>query len=127
MEPRFKSLEDVMPMSEYEFYRSHFVVTKRTLKSLKILVGSIEKPIVEGFEERMLWDISGPDVTRVGIETSAVIIEMALADQTSTEAMEKEIARLKQSATGFQEELIESARSLAENKRKSLDELKIAL
>jgi hypothetical protein len=60
---------------------------KWTLKCQKILVGSIEKPIVKGFEES-----SGPDVAQVGIETSLVIAEMALSSQTSTKAMEKEIA-----------------------------------
>ena len=62
---------------------------KWTLKHRKVLVGSLEKPTVEGFEESTLWDISGPDVTRVGVKTSAVIFGMALASQISTEGMEK--------------------------------------
>ena len=127
MESRSESLEDVMSLSNYKFDRSHFPIFKWTLKHRKIIVGSIEKPITEGFEESTLQDISSPYVTQVGIETSATIVRMALSGQTSTEAMEKEIARLKQSPAQFQAELIESARSVLEGKRRSLDKLKIAL
>lgn len=91
----------MMSLTEYKFDRSHLAVVKQTLKSWNIIVGSIEKPIVEGFEESMLWDTSGLDVTQVGIETSIVIAGMALASQTSTEAMEKEISRLKQCIAQF--------------------------
>ena len=84
-----ENLEDIMSLSEYKFGRSHLVVVKRTLKYQNVLVGSLEKPIVEGFEESTLWDISGPDVSQVGVNTSVVIAGMALAIQTSTKAMEK--------------------------------------
>ena len=60
---------------------------------------------MEGFEEIMLWDISGPDVARVGIETSTVIAGMALARQSSIEVMSKEIFRLKQYVAQVQTEL----------------------
>ena len=71
---------------------------------------------MEGFDKSTLWDISGPDVTLVGIETSAVIVGMALARQSSTEATAKEIARLKQSTTQVQPELTENARNMSEDK-----------
>jgi hypothetical protein len=64
-------------------------------------VGGLEKPIIEGFEESPIWNIVGQDVSRVGVVTSVVIVGMALAVQTSTDAMAKEIARLKQSAAQF--------------------------
>ena len=102
MDPGSKSLEVMMPLNKYKFDWSRFAVVKQTPKCRNILLGSIEKPTVEGFEERILWDISGLDVARVGIETSVVIVGMALADQTSTEAMEKDISRLKQSTAQFQ-------------------------
>ena len=41
--------------------------------------------------------------------------------------MAKEISRIKQSVAQFQAKLTESARSASEDKRRSLDELKIAL
>ena len=92
IEARSESLKDVMLLSEYTFDRSRLEVVKWTLKCQKILLGSIEKLIVEGFEESMLWDMSGSDVTRIGIQTLTVIVGMALAGQTSTESMEKEIS-----------------------------------
>ena len=116
IEPKSENLEDIMPLSEYKFDRSHLALVKRTLKRWRILVGSLEKPTVKGFEESTLWDISGLDVTRVGVETSAVIAGMALAYQTSTEAMAKEITWLKQSATHFQAELVENVKNVAEDK-----------
>ena len=102
-------------------------MVKRTLKRQNILVGSLEKPTMEGFEESTLWDISGPDVTRVGVETLAVIAGMVLAGQTSTKDMAKEITRLKQSATQFQSKLAESVKNTVEGKQRSLDELKTTL
>ena len=52
----------MMPLNEYKFDWSRLVVVKQTPKRPKILVGSIEKPTVEGFEESTLWDIAGPEV-----------------------------------------------------------------
>ena len=91
IELELENLKDAVPLSEYKFDQSHLAVVKRTPKHRKILGASLEKPTIEGFEESTLWDISGPDVTRVGVETSVVIVRMALAGQTSTEAMAKEI------------------------------------
>ena len=91
----FEAQEDVIPLSEYKFDQIHLAIVKRTPKSRKALFGGIEKPIIEGFEESTLWDISGPDVARVAVETSTVIARMELDGQSSTKAMAKEIARLK--------------------------------
>lgn len=90
-------------------------------------MGSLEKPVTKGFEEGTIWNISGPDLAWVSVETLVVITGMALADQTSTEAMAKEITRLKQSAIQFQDELEETVKTTAEEKQRSLNELKIAL
>ena len=68
-----------MPLSEYKFDRSRLAVVRRTPKRRKTLVKGVEKVVLEGFEESTLWDISGPKVARVGVETSAVIAGMALA------------------------------------------------
>ena len=93
--PGSKTQEDVMLLSEYNFDQSHLTVVKRTPMHRKALVGGIEKLVMEGFKESTLWDISGTDVARVGVETSVVISGMALAGQSSTETMAKEIACLK--------------------------------
>ena len=61
----------------------------------------LEKPVTEGFEESTIWNIAGQDVARVGVKTLTIIVGMALAIQTFTEAMAKEIAQLKQSAAQF--------------------------
>ena len=84
-----------MPLSEYKFERSQLAMVKRTLKWKKGLVGGIEKDVTEGFEKSTPWDVSGPDVARVGVKTSAVIAGMALAGQSSSKAMAKEFALLK--------------------------------
>ena len=83
--------------------------------------------MLEGFEETTLWDISVPDVARVGVETSAIIAGMALVGQSSTEAMAKEITRLKQSAAQAQVELAKYTKSTSEYKQRSLNELRVAL
>ena len=101
IKPGSNNLDDVMSLSEYKFDQGHLAVLKQTPKHQKVLVAGIKKPIVEGFEEVTLWDISGLDVARVDVETSVVITGMALASQTSTESMAKEITRLKQSAAQF--------------------------
>lgn len=52
---------------------------------------------------------------------------MTLAGQSSSEAMAKEIARLKQYATQAQNELAEYVKNTSEDKQRILDELRIAL
>ena len=52
---------------------------------------------------------------------------MALISQMSTEAMAKEITKLKQFATQFQAELAENVKNVTEEKQRSLGELKTAL
>lgn len=94
--PELETQGDVMPLSEYKLNRSHLPVVNRTLKCRKALVGGIEKFVMEGFEESTLWDISGPDVAQVGVETSTMIARMALAGQLSTKVMVKEIDHPKQ-------------------------------
>ena len=101
IEPRSGDLDDVVPLSEYKFNRSRLAMVKRTPKHWKVLVGGLKKPVTEGFEETTIWNISSLDVARVGVKTSAVIVGMALAIQISTEAMAKEITRLKQSTAQF--------------------------
>ena len=75
----------------------------------------------------MLWDVSGPYVAQVGVETSIVIIGMALIGQSSMEAMAKEISQLKQSNTQAQNELAENMNNATEDKQRRLDKLRIAL
>ena len=118
--------EDVMSLSEYKLDQSRLAVVKRTPKCRNALVDRIEKPVMEGFEESMLWDIYGPDVAQVGVETSVVIVGITLIGQSSTKAMAKEIARLKQSTTRVQAELTEHEKNTSEDKQRSLDELKIS-
>ena len=79
-------------------------------------MGGLEKLVTEGFEESTIWNIAGQDVARVSVETSAVIARMALAGQTSTKAMTKEIAWLKQSTTQFQVELDETVKNVVKEK-----------
>lgn len=71
-------LDDVVPLSEYKFNKSHLAVVKQTPKHQKILVGGLEKPITEGFQESTIWNIEGQDITQVGVETFTVIVRLAL-------------------------------------------------
>jgi hypothetical protein len=111
IEPGSRDLDDVVPLSEYKFDRSHLAVVKRTPKRQKVLVGGLEKPVTKGSEESTIWNIAGQDITRVGVETSIIIVKMAFAIQTSTEAMAKEITQLKHSTTQFQAELAETVKT----------------
>jgi hypothetical protein len=81
--------EEVIPLSEYKFDRSKFFVIKRTPKQKRTLVGDAERALIEGYEESTLWDISGQDIARIGVESSVVIEGMAMAGQSSPEAMAK--------------------------------------
>lgn len=81
--------EEVIPLSDYKFDRRKLAVVKRTPKHKRTLVGVAEKALIEGYEESTLWDMSSLDVARVGVETSAMIVGMALAGQSSSEAMAK--------------------------------------
>jgi hypothetical protein len=54
-------------------------------------VGGTERVLIEGYEEITLWDLSGEDIGRVGVETSIMIEFMAMEAQSSSKAMEKEI------------------------------------
>lgn len=110
-------LDDIVPLSEYKFDRSSLVVVKRTPKRWKVLVSSLKKPITEGFKESTIWNILGLDVTQVGVETSVVITETALAGQTSIEAMAKEITWLKHFAVQFQVELMETVKTATKEKK----------
>ena len=116
IEPGSGDLDDIVPLSKYKFNRSHLDVVKWTPKHRKVLMGGLQKPVTEGFEESTIWNISGPSVSRVSVETSTIIIGMALTDQTSTEAMAKEITRLKQSAIQFQAELVETMKTTTKEK-----------
>lgn len=116
-----------MLLNEYKFDRSRLAVVRRTLKCRKTLVGGVEKSMSEGFEESTLSNVLGLYVARVGIETSIVIAGMALVGQSSKEAMEKEISCLKQSTTQAQHELAEYMKNTSEDRKMSLDELRVAL
>ena len=94
-----------MPLREYKFDRNILVVVKRTPKWKRTLIRGIEKAVIEGFEESTLWDVSGPNVARVGVETLVVIARMDLAGQSSSKVMAKKIVHLKQLATQAQNEL----------------------
>ena len=89
IEPESGDLDDVIPLNEYKFDKSHLAVVKQTTKRWKILMGGLEKPATEGFEESTIWNIAGHDVPWVGVKTSTVIVGMVLTGQTSTEAMAK--------------------------------------
>ena len=103
------------------------VVVKRTPKCKRPLIRGVEKALIEGYEESTLWDISGPDVACVGVDTSPVIVGMALAGQSFSEAMSKEILCLKQLVTQTQNELTESVKHATKDRQRSLEELKRAL
>ena len=125
--PEHEIMKEVIPLSEYKFDRSRLVVVKRTPKCKRTLIGGTEKALIEGYEESTLWDISGPDVAHVGVETSFVITGMALIGQLSSEAMEKEILCLKQLVVQTQNELTDSIKCAADERQITLNELKIAL
>ena len=127
LESGSEDLDDVVPLSEYKFDRSRLAMVKRPPKRRKVLVSGLEKPVTKGFEESTIWNISGPDVAWVDVETSTVIVEMALTKQTSTEAMVKEITWLKQYVVQFQAALVEIVKTATEEKQRSLDELKTTL
>ena len=127
IEPRSRDLNDVILLNEYKFNKNHLAVVKQTSKCQNILVGGLEKPVTKGFEESTIWNVTGQDVTRVRVKISAVITGMTLTGQTSTEAMAKEISRLKQSTTQVQAELSERVKNVAEERQRSLNELKMDL
>ena len=119
--------EEVIPLSEYKFFCRRLVVVKRTAKHKRNLIGGIEKDVIECFEESKLWDVLGPYMARVGEETLVVIAEMALGGQSSSEAMAKENALLKESSTQDQNELSKNMKNATKDKKISLDKLRIAL
>lgn len=127
IEPGLGDINDVVPLSEYKFNKIRQAIVKQTPKHWKVLVGGLEKPITEGFEESTIWNISGPYVSRVDVETLAVIVRMAPTGQTSIEAMAKDITWLKQFTSQFQAELVETVKTAAKEKQRSLDELKMDL
>ena len=102
-------------------------MVKRTPKWKRDLIGGIEKALIEVFEESTLWNVSGQDMVHNSVETSAVIVGIALIGQSSLEAMAKEIARLKQLTTQDQNELAENINNATKDKQRSLEELRIDL
>ena len=125
--PDHEISEESIPLSEYKFDHSKLVVVKRPPKHKRTLVGGVEKALIEGYKKSTLWDISGPDVARVGVETSTMIDGMALIGQSSLEAMEKQILNLKQLVVQTQNELTNSIKHTANERQRSFDELKITL
>lgn len=119
--------EEVMPLTEYKLDHGQLVVVKRTLKRKRALIGGIEKDVIVGFEGSTLWDMSSLDVAWVDVETSTVIVEMALIGQSSSKAMAKEIFGLKQSATQDQNDLAKNMKNTPKEKQRSLDDMRIAL
>lgn len=75
IEPGSGDLDDVIPLNEYKFDKSHLVVVKRIPKCRKILVGGLKKPFTEGFEESTIWNIVGQEVSQVSVETSTVVTQ----------------------------------------------------
>ena len=122
-----RDLDNVIPLKEYKFDKSHLVVVKQNPKRQKIDVGGLEKSVTNDFKESNIWNITGQDVARVGVETLVVITGLALASQTSKEAMAKEITQLKQYGAQLQAELAEIVKNAADERQRSLDELKMAL
>lgn len=103
--PKHEIPWEAIPLSEYKFDRIKLEVVKNTPKWKRTLVGGSEKALIEGYKESTLWDISGPDVSHVGVETFVVITGMALIGKSSSEAMAKEIIWLKQLVVQSQNEL----------------------
>ena len=83
--------------------------------------------MIEGYEDSTLWDISSPDVACVGVETSTMIAGMALIGQSSSETMAKEILLFKQLVAQTQNKQTDSIKHTIDERKRSLDELKIAL
>lgn len=125
--PEHEISEEVIPLGEYKFDHSKLAVVMGTPKCKRTLVGGVEKALIEGFEESTRWDISGLDVAHVGVETYAVNVGMALTERSSSKAMAKEIFCLKQLVAQTQNELTDSIKRTADERQRSLDELKIAL
>ena len=94
--PEQQISEEVIPLNEYKFDHNKLVVNKWNPKREKTLVGGVERELIEEYEERTLWDIWRQDIYQVGVETLAMIEGMAMVGQLSSEAMVKEIIRLKQ-------------------------------
>ena len=63
IDPGSRDRDDVVPLSEYKFDRSLLAMVKWTPKHRKILMGGLEKPVTEGFEEITIWNIADQDVT----------------------------------------------------------------
>lgn len=81
----------VIPLSEYKFDKRNLVLFRRTPKRKKNFVEGKERVSIKEYGEQTLWDLSGHDVSRVGIETSVIIVGMAMVGKSSFKAMAKEI------------------------------------
>ena len=125
--PKHEIPEEAIPLSEYKCDHSKLAIFKRTTKHKRTLVEGAEKALIEGYEVNTLWDISGLDVSLVGVETSSIIASMALIGQSSSEAMEKEIFHLEQLVAQTQNELVDSIKRIVDERKISLDELYISL
>jgi hypothetical protein len=59
IEPRYRDLDDVIPLNEYKFDKRCLAMVKQTPKCRKIDVGGLEKPVTDGFEQSTIWNIAG--------------------------------------------------------------------
>lgn len=84
----------MIPLSEYKFDKNRLTIVKRNPKRKKNFVEGKERVSIEGYDKHTLWDLLVHDIAWVGIETSVVIAGMAMAGQSSSEAMAKEITHL---------------------------------
>lgn len=77
---KHKAQEEVIPLSEYKFDHNRLAMLKRTPKRKRALIRGIEKVVIEGFGESTLWYVLYPEVARISIETSLVIVGWPLQD-----------------------------------------------
>ena len=78
---------------------------------------------MEGYDDHTLWDVFVPDVSRIEVENSSIIIGMALVGQTTYEYMAWEIGHLTQLVDQLQKKLEDTDKKNHESKEKDMSEL----
>ena len=66
---------EIIPLSKYKLDCNKLVLVKRTPKCKRALMGGAKKALIEGYEERTLWDILGPSMAHVGVETCWMVLK----------------------------------------------------
>ena len=114
---------EVIHLNEYKFDKRKLLVIKRTPKKRRISFGGRNKVMVEGYDKHTLWDVSGPNVTRIGVETSTVIVVMDLEGHTTFEFVTQDISRLTQVVAQLQNKLVDVHKQNEEMKQRDMSEL----